>query len=70
MAEEETRSETFERLMSSQDVGSRGPVSELRYLLGRNRKYWMLPIVLALLGVAGLIVLGGTAAAPLIYALF
>jgi hypothetical protein len=45
-------------------------VSELRYLLGRNRKYWMLPIVLALLGVAGLIVLGGTAAAPLIYALF
>ena len=70
MAEEESRSEAFERLTDSGKAGSGGAVSEFRYMMRRNRKYWMLPIVLALLAVGGLIVLGGTVAAPLIYALF
>ena len=70
MPEQESRSEAFERLTSTEDAGSGGAVSEFRYLLSRNRKYWMVPIVLALLAVGGLLVLGGTVAAPLIYALF
>ena len=70
MAEEERQGEEFERLADSQGAGSGGTVSEFRYLLSRNRKYWMVPIILALIAVGGLLVLGGTAAAPLIYALF
>ncbi len=34
-----------------------------------NRAYWIIPIIL-MLGVAGLIVVGGQAAAPLLYTLF
>lgn len=70
MAEEGRRDDGFERLAGSERTAGEGAFSEFRYLLRRNRKYWMLPIVLALLAVGGLIVLGGTAAAPLIYALF
>jgi hypothetical protein len=47
-----------------------GPISEFRYLLSRSRKYWMLPIILALLAVGALLIVGGTAGAPLLYALF
>ena len=47
-----------------------GVVGEFWYFLTRTRKWWMAPIILALLAVSGLIVLGTTAAAPLIYALF
>jgi hypothetical protein len=49
---------------------ARGFMSEYLYFLRHNKKFWLTPvlIVLALLGV--LIVLGGSGAAPLIYALF
>jgi hypothetical protein len=61
-------SSDFERL--AEQAGGENPVSEFRYLLSRNRKYWMLPIILSLLLVGGLLILAGTGAAPLIYALF
>ena len=39
-------------------------------LFGQNKKWWLLPIVLALLVASALIILGGTSIAPLIYTLF
>lgn len=52
---------------------SAGRTSFLRdYLdfLAHNKKWWMLPILVALLLLGGLIILGGTGAAPFIYSLF
>ena len=47
-----------------------GFVREFVEFLAHNKKWWLTPIILALLLVGGLIVLGGTAAAPFIYTLF
>ena len=47
-----------------------GPVSEFLYFLNQTRKWWMAPIILALLTVGALLVVSGTALAPLIYAVF
>jgi len=38
--------------------------------LGANKKWWLAPILLAILAIGGLVVLGGSAAAPFIYTLF
>ena len=38
--------------------------------LRHNKKYWLVPLLIALLGLGVLILLGGTAAAPFIYTLF
>ena len=43
---------------------------EFFQLLKQNKKYWLVPLVLALLGLGTLIILGSTAAAPFIYTLF
>lgn len=45
-------------------------VSEFFAFLAANKKWWLLPLVLAMLALAGLVFLGGTAAAPFIYTLF
>lgn len=45
-------------------------VRELAGFLWDTKAWWLAPIVFALLLVAGLIFLGGTAAAPFIYTLF
>jgi hypothetical protein len=58
----------FEKLADQR--GGEGPWSEFRYLLTHNRKYWMIPVIVSLLMVGGLLILAGTTAAPLIYALF
>ena len=47
-----------------------GFVREFLEFLAHNKKWWLTPIILALLVVGGLIALGGTAAAPFIYTLF
>jgi len=47
-----------------------GFLGEFVEFLAHNKKWWLTPIILALLVVGGLIVLGGTAAAPFIYTLF
>ena len=47
-----------------------GLAAELWHFLATNKKWWLTPIVLALLLVSALIVLSGTAAAPFIYTLF
>ena len=51
----------------------RGIVSEFYSFIRENKAYWMAPIIVAVLLLAGLIVLGalgGGAAAPFIYTLF
>jgi hypothetical protein len=72
MSDRDSRSERapseFERLAEKQ--GREGFVSEFRYLLTRNRKYWMIPIIISLVMMGGFLILATTTAAPLIYALF
>jgi len=56
-----------------EDLGSgknEGILKEVLRFMKHNKKYWLLPIMLVLLGFALLIVLGGSAAAPFIYTLF
>ncbi len=60
----------FERRASQTGVSSSGPIAEFWYSLRRSGKWWMTPILLALVTVGALLVLGGTAIAPLIYAIF
>ena len=43
---------------------------ELGGFLSQNKKWWLLPIVIVLLGLAGLVFLSGTAVAPFVYTLF
>jgi hypothetical protein len=51
----------------------RGIISEFFQFIREHKAYWMTPIIIAVLLLAGLIVLGamgGGAAAPFIYTLF
>lgn len=47
-----------------------GFVRELAFFLMHNKKWWLTPIIMVLVLVGGLLVLGSTAAAPIIYTLF
>ena len=35
-----------------------------------NKKWWLAPIIISIIGLGALVMLGGTAAAPFIYTLF
>ncbi len=48
----------------------RGLVREFFWFARRNRKWWLVPIIVILLALAGLVVLASTGAGPLIYPLF
>ena len=45
-------------------------VREFVEFLGENKKWWLAPILISILLLGGLVLLGGTAAAPFIYTLF
>ncbi|MBI3507686.1 MAG: hypothetical protein HY059_22860 [Proteobacteria bacterium] len=45
-------------------------IREFAGFLMENKKWWLIPLVLVLLGLAGLIFLSGTAVAPFVYTLF
>jgi hypothetical protein len=47
-----------------------GLVSEFWDFLKDNKKWWLAPIIISILGLGLLVLLGGTAAAPFIYTLF
>ncbi len=56
---------------AAQASGERtGLVAEFTDFLKENKKWWLAPIVIAVLGLGLLVLLGGTAAAPFIYTLF
>ena len=52
------------------EQAQQGLLRELWEWLRYNKKWWLTPIVLVLLGVGLLIILSGTAVAPFIYTLF
>jgi hypothetical protein len=68
MADEETQ-ESKEFLAQSTDERS-GLVGEFVDFLKENKKWWLAPIIISILGLGLLVMLGGTAAAPFIYTLF
>jgi len=58
----------FEKAAAEQPSG--GLIRELVHFLLQNKKWWLVPILVALLILGGLILLSGTAVAPFIYTLF
>ena len=65
--EEKKTSNDFEQASEGEQAGL---VAEFIEFLGENKKFWMIPLLLALFGLGALILLGGTSAAPFIYTLF
>lgn len=57
----------FEEAGAEQELSLLG---EFLLMLKQNKKYWMIPLIVILLGFSLLLLLGGTAAAPFIYTLF
>ena len=62
-----TPGETFENQAEAKDASLAG---ELLDFLRHTRKWWLAPILLLLFLVGLLVALGGSVAAPFIYALF
>ena len=58
----------FEQIAEEERGGS--GLGDLWHLLRRTGKWWLLPVLVALLLVGLLVLLSGSAAAPLIYTLF
>jgi hypothetical protein len=68
MAEEENP-ESDDFMAKSTDERS-GLAGEFVDFLKENKKWWLAPIIISILGLGLLVMLGGTAAAPFIYTLF
>ena len=65
--EEKNESNDF----AAQAEGARtGLTAEFVDFLKENKKWWLAPIIVSILGLGLLVMLGGTAAAPFIYTLF
>ena len=62
------RPTAFEEAISRRATG--GVANDFWHFLRVSKKWWLLPIGVALLMFGALIFLGGTAAAPFIYTLF
>lgn len=58
----------FEKL--AQENQNMSLVKEFFDMLKHNKKYWMIPLILMLLGFGIILILGSTGAAPFIYTLF
>ena len=70
-ADDSNRSrQAFEQASRQAARRGTGPLAEFGYFLRRTRKWWMTPIIAMLLLIGALLVMAGTAVAPLIYALF
>jgi hypothetical protein len=65
-AESSTKA-AFEQASQQQNASL---VGEFIDFLKYNKKWWLLPIIVVLLGVGGLLLFAGSAAAPFIYAIF
>jgi hypothetical protein len=63
-------SEGSNEFLQKSQGGSDNLFSEMFGFLRHSKKWWLMPIVLGLVLVGILIVLGGTAVAPFIYATF
>jgi hypothetical protein len=67
---EENEKSTSEDFADQAAEGRTGIVTEFWDFLKDNKKWWLAPIVISILGLGALVLLGGTAAAPFIYTLF
>lgn len=70
MSEKPKTDEKNDFIARSADRQGGGLVSEFWDFLKDNKKWWLAPIILSILGLGLLVLLGGTAAAPFIYTLF
>ena len=59
-----------DRFEEAAEGKSTGVLGEFWVFLRENKKWWLLPLLIALVLVGGLIVLSSTALAPFIYTLF
>ncbi len=66
MSENESRNDDFAAQASE---GRSSLAGEFTDFLKENKKWWLAPILVAILGLGLLVLLGGTAAAPFIYTL-
>jgi len=66
-ANEPEKGKTFEDLS---DEAPQGFFKEVWYLLVSDRRWWLAPIVIAMLILGALVMLSGTGVAPFIYTLF
>jgi hypothetical protein len=48
----------------------RSSIAEFLYFLTHNKKWWLTPVLVVLILIAGFVILGSTAAGPFIYTLF
>jgi len=64
----DSHEEDFEKM--AKEYHSNGFLKELGLMLMHNKKWWLTPIILALLLFGALIILGGSSYAPFIYTLF
>ena len=55
---------------AASESGRGGLATEFFQFLKHNKKYWLIPLLLALLCLGILVMLGGSAVAPFIYTLF
>ncbi len=63
-------SEAKNRFEREAEQAHSGIVGEFVDFLRHNKKWWLTPVIVALLLVGVLVLLSGTAAAPFIYTLF
>lgn len=59
-----------EKFLAQAGQARGGLASEFVDFLKDNKKWWLAPIIISILGLGLLVMLGGTAAAPFIYTLF
>jgi hypothetical protein len=69
-SEEQKQTAQRDEFLERASRGSSGILGEYIDFLRFHRKWWLAPIIMGLLIVGIMVVVGGTAAAPLIYALF
>jgi hypothetical protein len=62
--------ESKDDFASQASEGRTGLGGEFVDFLKDNKKWWLAPIIVSILGLGLLVLLGGTAAAPFIYTLF
>jgi len=67
MSDQQQQNDDFAAEASGERVGLAG---EFWSFLKENKKWWLAPIVISIVGLGLLVLLGGTAAAPFIYTLF
>lgn len=70
MDEPRSRATGADSLAEKASAARTSLVGDYWKFLRRERKYWLLPILIVLLLAGGFVVLAGTAGAPLLYALF